>query len=224
MNTAETREETLLESVLPRYIADGFTVVRHPSPAVLPSFMGNYRPDAIALRPNKKIAIEVKRDLLSTQTYFRAISQLFDQHPDWELRVYYLPEFSQERNLKPPSEGAIEGATEEIANLKAAGHFAAATMMAWATLEAIGRALLPEKLTRPQPTGQLVEVLASEGLVTPSEADVLRRGVELRNAVAHGNLGIIVTEESVDELITAVRVLADLLSQAQTSRNDPGNG
>lgn len=90
----------------------------------------------------------------------------------------------------------------------------AALMMAWAALEAISRALLPERLARPQPAGRLVEVLASEGLITPSEADPLYRGVELRNAVVHGDLGATVTAEGVDEIIACIRLLAGILLQA----------
>ena len=67
MSATETREEVLLESLLPRYEAEGFTVIIHPSSSFLPPFMGSYRPDAIALSPDKKIAIEVKHDTESSE-------------------------------------------------------------------------------------------------------------------------------------------------------------
>jgi uncharacterized protein YutE (UPF0331/DUF86 family) len=213
MSTSETREDAFLENVLPRYIAEGFTVVRHPSPTLLPSFMGKYRPDAIALKAQKKIAIEVKHDVPSTQANVSKISRLFDEHPDWELKVYYLPKFVQERNLEPPTQQTVEDTIAEIENLKADGHIAAALMMAWAALEATSRALLPQRLARAQPAGRLVEVLASEGLLTPIEADPLHRAVVLRNAVVHGDFGVEITAERIDELVTSLRVLAGILSQ-----------
>jgi uncharacterized protein YutE (UPF0331/DUF86 family) len=215
MTMTETREDVFLESLLPRYEAEGFTVVVHPSPSLLPPFMGTYRPDAIALSPDKKIAIEVKRDASSTKG-IEGITKLFAHRPDWELRVFYLSSLSQEKSFKPPTHRSIEHAIKEVAELKNTGHMPAAVMMAWSAFEAIGRTLLPEKLARPQPTVRLVEVLASEGLITPSEADSLRRAVEVRNAVVHGDLNATVSGEHVDALIAALRLLAGLLPQAQS--------
>jgi uncharacterized protein YutE (UPF0331/DUF86 family) len=217
MSAAETREAVFLENLLPRYVAEGFTVVMHPSPSILPTFMGRYRPDAIALGPDKKIAIEIKGDSPAAKKAIPGISELFTQHPEWELRVYYVPKYLGETDLKPPTRRAVEAAIEEISELKAAGHLVPAMMMACATLEAIGRKLLPEKLARPQPAAQLVEVLASEGLVTPIEADLLRRAVEMRNAVVHGELSKVVTARRVDEVIASVRLLAALLPPARAN-------
>lgn len=121
MSTTETREDLLLDSVLPRYIADGFTVIRRPSSSVLPAFMGKYRPDAIALSTNKKIAIEINRDIPSREAAFNSISRVFEQQPNWELRVYYLPESAQERILPPPTQQTVENTITEIDNLKASG-------------------------------------------------------------------------------------------------------
>lgn len=212
MSRVETREQAVLESLLPRYVAEGFTVVIHPSPALLPPFMRNYRPDAIALKSDKKIAIEIKGNDSNVRKHEANISELFSHHPDWELRIYYTPGYPQERALEPPTAGAVEKAIEESLKLRDSGHPVAAIMIAWAALEGIGRALLPERLARPQPAERLVEVLASEGIAAPDEADVLRRAAELRNAVAHGQLAAAPAAERIDELIVVVRSLASLLS------------
>lgn len=211
MSTRETRDELLLESLVPRYVAEGFTVILHPSPANLPPFMGKYRPDAIALSPNRKLAIEIKSDVPSSGSHLDRLNEMFVGQPDWELRVYSLPKFAQERDLAPAAAAAIEDTIAEVAKLRAAGHLAAAMMMAWAALEAVGRALLPKMLARPQPAGRLIEVLASEGLVPPSEADRLQRAVDLRNAVVHGDFGAAIPAEQVDDVIDSVRSLAGLL-------------
>lgn len=215
MSTRETRDELLLESLVPRYVAEGFTVILHPSPAILPPFMGKYRPDAIALSPNKKLAIEIKSDVPSSRSHTEHLNEMFVGQPDWELRVYSLPRFAQERDLAPASAAVIEDKISEIAKLSAAGHLTAAMMMAWAALEAVGRALLPKMLTRPQPAGRLIEVLASEGLVAPSEADRLQRTADLRDAVTHGDFGVCLPAEGVDDLIASVRRLAALLRTAR---------
>jgi uncharacterized protein YutE (UPF0331/DUF86 family) len=213
MSIVETRERDFLENLLPQYEADGFTVFLHPSSAMLPPFMEGYRPDAIAIKSDKKIVIEVKRDTSSAKTNIKQISEIFAQHPEWELRVYYIPGRPQEKTIEVLTPSAIENSIREVLKLRHAGRLTAALILAWATLEAIGRALLPEQLARPQPAGRLIEVLASEGLLTASEADTLRRAVDLRNAATHGHLDQPVTVEQVDELIAAVQLLAGMLAQ-----------
>jgi uncharacterized protein YutE (UPF0331/DUF86 family) len=214
MSVTEAREDIFLQSLLPRYEAEGFTVVIQPSPSFLPPFMGKYRPDAIALSPSRKIAIEIKRDA-SAPKRMRGIPELFAQHPDWELRVYCLASLSGELRLKAPTPRSIELAIKEVSELKDSRHNSAAIMMAWSVLEAIGRALLPEKLARPQPVARLVEVLASEGLITPNAADSLRRAEKLRNAVAHGDLDTAARAEDVDSLVASLRRLAVLLPERE---------
>ncbi|HJQ59215.1 MAG TPA: hypothetical protein VJ890_20075, partial [Vineibacter sp.] len=43
------QEAQVLESIVPKLEADGYSVYLHPSPDLLPPFMKNYVPDAIAL-------------------------------------------------------------------------------------------------------------------------------------------------------------------------------
>lgn len=52
-------ERSILESLVPTLQAEGYHVLVQPPPFVLPPFMGSYRPDAVALKPGKNIAIEV---------------------------------------------------------------------------------------------------------------------------------------------------------------------
>ena len=60
MSEFETTTSDVLEYFLPRYREQGFDVFVNPSPSILPSFMQGFRPDAVALRPDKKIAIKNK--------------------------------------------------------------------------------------------------------------------------------------------------------------------
>lgn len=105
----------------------------------------------------------------------------------------------------------IKGAIEEAAHLARNGHLTAALVTSWANLEAISRALLPDQLGRPQPASKLIEVLATEGILTPRQADLLRQIAELRNAAAHGDLNTPLTQHQVTELISTTRSLAGLL-------------
>ena len=58
MSDVHTRD-VLLESLLPHYQAEGFEAFLNPAASILPPFMQEYRPDAVALRPDRKMAIEV---------------------------------------------------------------------------------------------------------------------------------------------------------------------
>jgi uncharacterized protein YutE (UPF0331/DUF86 family) len=89
--------------------------------------------------------------------------------------------------------------------------------MAFAALEAASRALLPQSLARPQPANKLVEVLASEGAVTPSEAESLRYAVGLRNAVAHGGFSLPISEQEVEQVVAMARVIIELVKEPRSS-------
>src|SRR5579863_6180676 len=107
MSTAHTREETVLEVILPRYVAEGFTVITHPTSDVLPEFMRTYRPDAVALRSDKKIAIEIKTHEPEVGRRLMRIKDLFAGHSDWEFRVYYAPEYARETPLLAPASAEV---------------------------------------------------------------------------------------------------------------------
>ncbi len=82
--------------------------------------------------------------------------------------------------------------------------------MAWAAFEAAARRLTPAALARPQNPARLVEAMASEGYVTPDEADVLRHVGRARNEVAHGRLDLPVSREQVESLIAITRTVLRL--------------
>jgi len=140
------------------------------------------------------------------------LQNTFAEHPEWELRVYYIPKRHPEgEDFEAPDISQIDTALAEIGDLRRAGHLRAALMMAWAAFEAAGRALLPQSLARPQSANQLIEVLASEGAMTPSEADSLRNAIGLRNAATHGQFSVPITEEEVDQVAAAAKLIRGLV-------------
>jgi hypothetical protein len=61
MSTTHSQaEEAILQMLRPNLEAEGFQVFVHPTRTILPPFMHGYRPSAIALKENRKLAIEVK--------------------------------------------------------------------------------------------------------------------------------------------------------------------
>jgi uncharacterized protein YutE (UPF0331/DUF86 family) len=207
------RERFFIENLAERYEADGFSVFLHPTREILPPFFGSYQPDAIALKAGKKVAIEIKQDVARQASGVEQIKKVFSEHPEWELRVYYIPERHPEgEDIEAPDVSQIDSALAEIADLERAGHLRAALMMAWAAFEAAGRALLPESLARPQSANQLIEALASEGAVTPTEADSLREAISLRNAATHGRFSVPITNEQVDQVVAAAKLVRGLVN------------
>jgi REase_AHJR-like protein len=209
--SSQLRETDVLENIVPQLEAEGYEVYSHPSANLLPSFMQSYRPDAIALREDKKLAIEVVRKGSSTEGRLDKLRELLAGRRDWELRVYWISPSNTPEPIDLASGKEIEQSIKAVEQLASEGLHGAALLMAWATLEALGRALLPEKLARPQTAGRLVEALAGEGYVTPTEADRLRELGKVRNQLAHGGLRAKTTSKDIKSFAATLRTLLHLL-------------
>ena len=207
----EAQQAAVLESIVPELEADGFEVITRPTRHRLPPFMQSYLPDAIALREDKNLAIEVLRKGTSSEKDLDKLRQLLAGHRDWELRVYWISPSTTPELIERASTKEIEKAIEVIEGLAAENLLAPALLMAWATLEGLGRALLPDRFPRPQTPRRLVEVLAGEGYVTPSEADRLRQLAKTRNQLIHGGLRVRVGSKDIKSFAVILKTLLALL-------------
>lgn len=209
--SSETQEAAVLETIVPQLEAEGFVVITHPSAHRLPAFMQSYFPDAIALRKDRNLAIEVVRKGSSSDKKLHRLRELLSGHPDWELRVYWVNPSSTPEPIDTTSPKDIERGIKTVEQLVSESLVAPALLMAWATLEALGRMLVPEKIAKPQTPGRLVEVLASDGYITPSDADRLRQLGVLRNKLIHGGLQEKVSSRDVKGFVSILKSLAQLL-------------
>src|SRR5579863_5132997 len=90
-NSSHEVEAEFLEGPRSRYQAEGFTFTIAPDQSVLPSFLGAYMPDAVARKAGLNIAIELRRQQTqATQASLRDTGRLFDGHPDWQFRVFFI--------------------------------------------------------------------------------------------------------------------------------------
>ena len=156
----------------------------------LPAFVGGWRPDAIALGKPRNLAIEVKLEGAPTKSATEELRRRFHADPEWDLRVYYARPKAPGETVEPVPVESIDVSIHEVEELNAQGRPQLALLRAWATLEALGRVLLPGRFERAQTPGRLVEVLAFEGNVTPTEAELLRNLVSRRNRFIHGSLDV----------------------------------
>jgi len=204
--------------LVPQLEAEGYQVYSHPKRSLLPTFIENYIPDAIAFGPEKNLVIEIKGrpDTPGTKQLAR-IAEMFKDQEKWEFRVIYASSFDQQSKpgiLKP---NIISNVLAEIQTLAKSSHFKAALLFGWATIEAIGRALLEKQFETPQTPTRLLQVLASEGYVTPSEADRLRVLAEMRNRLAHGSIDLEITKEDIEFFCGILESLASMLDKSPSS-------
>lgn len=208
----KTQEKAVLENIVPQLEAEGFEVYVHPSAHLLPPFMQAHAPDAIARREDRNLAIEVLRKGAKSEKKLDQLRELLSGHRGWELRVYWVSPANAPEATVPASGKEIERTIDETEKLAVQNLRAPALLMAWAALEALGRGLLPDKIERPQTPARLVEVLATEGYVTPTEADHLRQLARLRNQLIHGGLGAKIASKDLKIFMSILRTLQELLS------------
>jgi uncharacterized protein YutE (UPF0331/DUF86 family) len=203
----------VLRQLVPQLEAEGYTVYLEPSRQLLPSFMDGYIPDAIALKPNKNLAIEVIVEGPSSRVKEDRVKRRFDSAKDWELRVYYVRPTDRRDALQAMTKETIDSSIESVGSLISDGKMLAALLIAWATFEALGRTLSPEKFAQPQSPSRLVEVLATDGFITPSEADVLRVIADVRNRSIHGNLDQNIDLNQLSKFVEILKTLSEMAQQ-----------
>lgn len=208
--TPETIETEILDRLVPELAAEGYEVYLHPNKALRPSFLGEFSPDAIAFRSDKNLVVEVLRKSNEASKTLSHVRSLLQGHDRWELRVVWVDPAESGNRPEVQKADAIRAHIVGVRSLTSAGHLEAALLMAWATFEALARALIATQFQRPQTPGRLVEVLAAEGYLTPTEADMLRKLAAARNRLAHGELDVQATR---DELAAFAKVLQSLLPQ-----------
>lgn len=212
----QTIEHDVLEALAPKLRADGFNVIFRPGAEFLPPFMGQYRPDAIALKPDKRVAIEVVRRGPQAPDKLRRLSALFDDQAEWELRIYAVGSVPGADPAPTIEHDRIAVGVAALERLSAAGDRAAALLIGWGALEAAARRQMPEKFARIQPAGHLVERMAHEGVVVPDDADFLRDLAPQRDLVAHGDLDLAIDPADLARLATIIReILAETNAEAE---------
>jgi uncharacterized protein YutE (UPF0331/DUF86 family) len=205
-------EMELLRAVVPELEAEGYQVFLQPSGSFLPAFLQEIRPDAIALSEKKNLAIEIARDTSQARQHLQQLSTQIKGQPKWELRVFWVSPTTSRTTLTVQPPGNLRERIEEAKKLLAEGHRGSALLIGWATFEAICRALMPQSFRFPQTPARLVEVISSEGYITPDEADRIRFLAQLRNGFIHGNLDIPMDAEEIAffiELLSKLEMAAE---------------
>ena len=203
-------EAEVLRNLVPSLEAEGYEVFVNPRPPLLPGFLRGFSPDAIAIRDDKKLLLEIVGEASRSSDQLERLQRIMKDQPDWELRVVLVSPVSSPESLMVQSPDAIIKRIAEMHELIDHGSSGAAFLLGWAVFEAAARSLMPEQFRKPQTPGRLVELLAGTGYLTPSEADKLRELAKIRNALIHGELGVQLAQQDVRELIAALQTLVEL--------------
>ncbi|MCC8940730.1 hypothetical protein CI1B_67900 [Bradyrhizobium ivorense] len=209
-------EDQVLQREITRLESEGYDVFVQPRAPLVPEFLGDYVPDAVATGNGKKIVLEVARS--SGSEKLKEVAARFAKQREWELKVLLVAPTSSGKTVPVQSRQAIDGAIEEIEQLGQLNALRAAFLLAWATFEAEGRASFAETLDRPQAPARLVQVLGQEGVLTPAEADRMRVLSDQRNQLVHGDLG---TEIKSEDLLWLVGILRKMAAMDQMPANPP---
>lgn len=208
--TPAEREIEILERVRVKLAAEGYDVVLQPAGMDLPEFLQNLRPDAVAHRGTEHLLIEVVSRSERASRRIRELRGAIQGHPNWQLETIWTTPQNIPRSLERAPLNAVSSALREIDDLLKANHLRPAFLLCWATLESLGRILLPAELSKPQTPGRLVEYLAANGFVDREEARHLRRLTDVRNRLIHGELHAEVTENELTEIRDVLWKLHDL--------------
>jgi uncharacterized protein YutE (UPF0331/DUF86 family) len=167
-------------------------------------------PDAIARRSDRNLAIEVTRKSPDAQKRVERIVSLFEGRDDWELRIVWITPATSAETMQLQTVSAVRKRVKEIKELADGEYYGPALLLGWATVEAMARLLATKHFQRPQTPGRLVQVLATEGILTPTEADDLRSLVEKRNKFIHGELHTRITRAEIDRIESILSTMVNL--------------
>ncbi|MGF1936506.1 MAG: hypothetical protein RM347_019315 [Nostoc sp. ChiQUE02] len=205
--TANLERERLLK-LAEEYRQKGYEVFFHPNPEDLPNFLNNYRPDMIVRRGEENVVIEVKSRSSfnsSSNQYLGNLAQAVEKHPGWRFELVMTNPEDTTYSLKAEAslqEHEIESQLQ-IARQLTTQHPESAILYSWSLVEATLRLIAQKEelsLERFDPH-YLVKQLATEGVISKSEYQLLMNALPLRNSIAHGFKTTQLTQNSVYELI-----------------------
>ena len=138
-------EARLLESNALRHLqklseARGLKFYLNPPREIVPDFLGDYRPDAIALGPEGGIIIEMKsRRSPASEKQLAEIASRISGQKGWEFRAIYLnPPMNEMPPIEIPTPDQLRATFREIEELTRTGHLAAGFVRAWRSFSSSG--------------------------------------------------------------------------------------
>ena len=207
-----TSEREAIKQYADWYSQQGYQVSVEPSPRELPEFLRTLAPDMIARRDGENIVVEIKTPSPASFEQVQRLARALEHRAGWKLQVVYAdlddPEWA------PPPE--LPDISELLARLTSVGsadegdHGAPQFLLLWSIIEGAARHRLSSlKIppTRRISSSALLKMLLTEGIIEEDNYAVLRHGLAIRNAIAHGFLNQPIDEALFEQLRTAAGLL-----------------
>jgi len=202
---AQELEAAILDRTREELISSGYEVILQPNKISVPTFLGEFRPDALAFKSDGNLVIEVATQSPQAEKRLFRLRDLVESQPGWSLRLIWTSSDSNFMALPQIDFKTIGRYLSEGENLLLSRHQKPALLLVWSCLEALARTLNPESTAKPQTPLRVVEQLALLGQITPEQANTLRDMARLRNRVIHGDLKADVKISSVREAAKIAR-------------------
>lgn len=208
--TAQERENEFLEGLRQRFEDQGFDFIIQPDRSLVPKFLKDFTPDAIATSPERKLVIEVKsRPARRMTESLESIRHLFEGQNDWELVVLYVSGDEDQTQISEAKPADILARLTSVRALLDQGHTRESFVMAWSLLEASLKATEVGKRGPARKPGTVVQALTMNGYIDASTANRLRSLIPLRNQIVHGDVK---AEPSIGDVDFVLRVVESAMS------------
>lgn len=214
----DIRERRKIREVAREYRRAGYEVLIEPAGPEVPMFLGDYRPDLIAIGERESVVVEVK----STRGFDRSeanreIAARVAKQEGWRFELVVTGP-QRERQLgeqQPWGLPVVDSHLEQVRKILDTEKREAAFLLLWADTEALlRRVALREGISvgRLSPT-QMVRELTTQGLLDRFDYVALEKAATFRNVLAHG-IGSPEVEPAL--LDTLLRVIEGLREDAES--------
>lgn len=208
-----TNEREAIRQYADWYAQQGYQVSVEPAPRDLPEFLRTLAPDLIARRDGETIVIEIKTSSPASFERVQHLARALQHRAGWKLQVVYIdlpdPEWQPPSRL-PESAELLTRLDSLDGGNKDGDQSRLQSLLLWSIIEAAARHRLSPLGTPPTrriSSSALLKMLLTEGIVEEDQYAVLRRGLAVRNAIAHGFLNQPVDTALFEELREAARGL-----------------
>jgi len=201
-----TSEREFLEGIAQQYRADGYEVIVEPK-SELPENLSDLHPDLLAKRGSERVVVGLKRRVANPN--LRRLAEAVSREPGWRFDlVIYEPDL--EDSGRPIKKESIKTALKDAERIADSNQLQVGLLAVSSAFEAAAvLALQKHGIERVPTAANLLKTLASEGLISDDEYNVLGEISRLRNRVAHGALEQPISREKFDTLLKFAYRLID---------------
>jgi hypothetical protein len=204
--TKKERHDLEIQRLAADFQRRGYRVIVEPRGADTPAFLGGFSPDLLAFGSDESLVVEV---VGATKRDIEDVVERVEREPGWKF-LLVVPAEEGDRELALEDESVIRAQLTEPSRLLAEGLAVAALLLGWSLFEAAARrrmAMDGSDPMRAAGTEALVTRLIHLGYLEQGALAELRDTARARNRAAHGDLGVRVSRDALEQLRRATEGL-----------------